>query len=58
METPKDQDVISGSTESPTERAVVTAKEPWVKPEIVDFKPVAVARGLSMNIGDGFSNLS
>ncbi|MEO8259983.1 MAG: hypothetical protein ABI868_21740 [Acidobacteriota bacterium] len=56
METPRDQsqDVIPepaiGTTES--------TKEAWVKPEIVDFKPVTVARGISYRIGDGLSNLS
>ncbi|HSX53793.1 MAG TPA: hypothetical protein VLG14_00710 [Sphingomonas sp.] len=34
------------------------AKEIWSKPEIVDYQPVTVARGLSYRIGDGFSNLS
>jgi hypothetical protein len=50
---PKDQEVISEQTES-----VESPKEAWVKPEIVDFKPVTVARGISYRIGDGISNLS
>jgi hypothetical protein len=34
------------------------AKELWSKPEITDFQPVTVARGISYRIGDGLSNLS
>ena len=34
------------------------AKEVWVKPEIVDYKPVTIAQGVSYRIGDGVSNLS
>ena len=37
---------------------VAGAREAWIKPEIVDFQPVTVARGISYRIGDGFSNLS
>ena len=33
-------------------------KGQWVKPDIVEFKPVTVARGISYRIGDGISNLS
>ena len=54
MDVPNDQhqDVTS-------ERAEVTddSKEVWVKPEITEFKPVTVARGISYRIGDGISNL-
>ena len=32
-------------------------KAVWVKPEITEFKPVTVARGISYRIGDGISNL-
>jgi hypothetical protein len=34
------------------------AKEIWSKPEIADYQPVTVARGISYRIGDGISNLS
>jgi hypothetical protein len=33
-------------------------KSVWEKPEITDFKPVTVARGIAFRIGDGISNLS
>jgi hypothetical protein len=36
----------------------VIERAPWVKPEIVSFKPVTAARGISYRIGDGLSNLS
>jgi len=32
-------------------------KDVWVKPAVVEFKPVTVARGISYRIGDGISNL-
>ena len=38
--------------------AIPAAKPAWEKPEITDFKPITVARGLSFNIGDGISNLT
>jgi len=38
--------------------ATPMAKELWSKPEITDFQPVTVARGISYRIGDGISNLS
>lgn len=55
METPNDQhqDVTSEQAESITD----IHKDVWVKPEITDFKPVTVARGISYRIGDGISNL-
>ena len=34
-----------------------SVKGVWQKPEITDFKPVTVARGISYRIGDGISNL-
>lgn len=34
------------------------AKPRWEKPEITDFKPITVARGISYRIGDGLSNLT
>jgi hypothetical protein len=34
------------------------AKPKWEKPEITDFKPITVARGVSYRIGDGVSNLT
>jgi hypothetical protein len=58
METPQRQDVFSEPTESTIEKAVENTKAPWVKPEIVDFKPVTVARGMAYRLGDGLSNLS
>jgi hypothetical protein len=58
MDTPKDQDVISERAEGITESTSEPTKDAWVKPEIVDFKPVTVARGISYRIGDGISNLS
>ncbi|HSX53792.1 MAG TPA: hypothetical protein VLG14_00705 [Sphingomonas sp.] len=33
-------------------------REVWSKPEIVDYQPVTVARGVQWRIGDGVSNLS
>ena len=41
-----------------TNEVLASAKEAWIKPDIVDFQPVTVARGISYRIGDGFSNLS
>jgi hypothetical protein len=32
--------------------------EPWTKPEIASFEPVAAAQGISYVPGDGLSNLS
>lgn len=58
MESPKHQDVVSEPIDRVAESAVESSKAPWVKPEIVDFKPVTVARGVSYRIGDGISNLS
>lgn len=54
MDTTQDQDVVSERTE----HAVENTKAPWVKPEIVDFKPVTVARGMAFRLDDGLSNLS
>jgi hypothetical protein len=34
------------------------ALDTWVKPEIVSFKPLAAAQGISYNPLDGISNLS
>jgi hypothetical protein len=56
METPNDQpqDVVT------LERGDATSDDTklvWVKPEITEFKPVTVARGISYRIGDGISNL-
>jgi hypothetical protein len=45
-------------SEVSAEVAEVANKEAWVKPEIVDHKPVTIARGISVNAGDGISNLS
>jgi hypothetical protein len=56
METPKDQDLIS-EPEEIAAKGTESTKDVWVKPEIVDFKPVTVARGISYRIGDGISNL-
>ena len=55
METPKDQheDVALDRSDVTTDGI----KEVWVKPEITEFKPVTVARGISYRIGDGISNL-
>jgi hypothetical protein len=58
MEMPKDHDVVPVRTETIVETAVENTKAPWVKPEIVDFKPVTVARGMAFRLGDGLSNLS
>lgn len=38
--------------------AVSVAKPKWEKPEIVDFQPITVARGLGGNPGDGGANLT
>ena len=55
METPQDQhhDVTLERADDATENT----KDAWVKPEITEFKPVTVARGISYRIGDGISNL-
>jgi hypothetical protein len=55
METPQDQpqDVTLERADDTTE----SIKDAWVKPEITEFKPVTVARGISYRIGDGISNL-
>ncbi len=58
MDTPQHQDAVSEPIERVTENAVENAKAPWVKPEIVDFKPVTVARGMAFRISDGLSNAS
>ena len=54
MDTAKDdrQDLTAASDNTPDD-----AREVWVKPEITDFQPVTVARGISYRIGDGISNL-
>ena len=54
MDTPTEQrqDVTSERADT----ADIT-REVWVKPEITEFKPVTVARGISYRIGDGISNL-
>jgi hypothetical protein len=60
METPNEQhqDVTLERAASITEiRTTEIEKDAWVKPEITDFKPVTVARGISYRIGDGISNL-
>ena len=55
MDTPKDdrQDVAEERIGDPAE----DTKEAWVTPEITEFKPVTVTRGISYRIGDGISNL-
>ena len=55
MESPQDQtpDVTLDRVDAATEGT----KDVWVKPEITEFKPVTVARGISYRIGDGISNL-
>jgi hypothetical protein len=55
METPNDQpqDVTLERADETTD----STKDAWVKPEITEFKPVTVARGISYRIGDGISNL-
>ena len=54
MDTANDQrqDITSERAGTPDD-----VKEAWVKPEITEFKPVTVARGISYRIGDGISNL-
>ena len=57
METPKDtsKDVaVALEQGDPMNDGI---KDVWVKPEITEFKPVTVARGISYRIGDGISNL-
>jgi hypothetical protein len=49
----QDQDVVSEPPDAPADGT----KDVWVKPEITEFKPVTVARGISYRIGDGISNL-
>ena len=55
MDMPEDdrQDVTPEVTGDITDHT----KEVWVKPEITEFKPVTVTRGISYRIGDGISNL-
>jgi hypothetical protein len=59
MPTPNDPGVEinleRGDTASEATSDVI--KDVWVKPEITEFKPVTVARGISYRIGDGISNL-
>ena len=59
MESAQDQnqDVTLDRVEDRVEAATEGAKDAWVKPEITEFKPVTVARGISYRIGDGISNL-
>jgi hypothetical protein len=40
------------------ELSATPVKDGWVKPEIVEFKPVTAARGVAYRLGDGVSNLS
>lgn len=45
--------------ETRTGKAVDAAREEgWVKPEIVSFKPIEAAEGISYRPRDGFSNLT
>ena len=54
MDTPNEQrQEVTSERADPADHA----KEAWVKPEITEFKPVTVARGISYRIGDGISNL-
>ena len=55
METPTDQ--LQDVTLDRGDAATDGTKDVWVKPEITEFKPVTVARGISYRIGDGISNL-
>ena len=55
METPTDQ--THDGTLDPSDATIDEVREVWVKPEITEFKPVTVARGISYRIGDGISNL-
>ncbi len=38
--------------------AIDEASEPWVKPEVITYAPVAAAQGISFKPNDGLSNLS
>jgi len=55
MEPPNDQQ--QDVTLDRSDAAPDGIKEAWVKPDITEFKPVTVARGISYRIGDGISNL-
>ena len=55
METPNDQH--QDVTLERVDDTIDGTKDAWVKPEITEFKPVSVARGISYRIGDGISNL-
>jgi hypothetical protein len=33
-------------------------RERWDKPQIIDYQPLTIARGIAYRIGDGVSNLS
>jgi hypothetical protein len=53
------KDINSKGIEAQDEiQSVSAAKPKWEKPEITDFKPITVARGISYRIGDGLSNLT
>lgn len=53
------KDITSKGTEAQAGvEATSVAKPKWEKPEITDFKPITVARGISYRIGDGISNLT
>jgi hypothetical protein len=59
MGTPQDnhQDVTLERGDHSSDATIESIKDVWVKPEITEFKPVTVARGISYRIGDGISNL-
>jgi hypothetical protein len=53
------KDITSTKIEADRVEVASVAKPKWEKPEIVDFKPITVARGGGgPNPGDGVSNLT
>jgi hypothetical protein len=49
-----------GNSEQPlkSDLTAETQTKGWIKPEIVSFKPIEAAEGISYNPTDGISNLT
>lgn len=58
MSDKKPANLLHSHADHSGEAAASASKEVWAKPEIVDYQPVTVARGVQYRIGDGVSNLS
>ena len=52
-------DVTSKGIEAAQATAITSVAKPkWEKPEVIDFQPITVSRGVSNIVGDGISNLT